>query len=263
VGCETFQTEHCLKNISIHQLIPMSRLSMFILFSVSLMTAKCQHVGSNPNTGDAYVHRPGSMEGTGKFYLGREISQIMGAGGADWLERDEREKEENTAEAIRNMKLTSTSVVADIGAGTGYYSFRIAPITKLGKVYAVDVQEEMLAIMRNRKKTLNDQVVEIVKGRSQSVNLPDNSIDLAFMVDVYHELEFPKELLQSIYKSLKKDGKLLLIEYRGEDQSIPIKPLHKTTVAQLNKELGANGFELEQKGDFLPIQHFLVYKKRG
>jgi precorrin-6B methylase 2 len=240
----------------------MSRISLLILFSVILMSAKCQHSRPNASTGDAYVHRPGSMDGTGKFYLGREISQIMGAAGAEWLERDDREKEENTAEAIRSMKLKPESVVADIGAGTGYYSFRIAPITNKGKVYAVDVQQEMLQIMRDRKAKLNDQVVEIVKGSSKSVNLPGNSIDLAFMVDVYHELEFPKEVLQSIYESLKKDGKLLLIEYRGEDPSIPIKPLHKTTVAQLNKELGANGFELEEKGDFLPIQHFLVYRKK-
>jgi SAM-dependent methyltransferase len=94
------------------------------------------------------------------------------------------------------------------------------------------------------------------------VNLPENTIDLAFMVDVYHELEFPKEILKSIYTALKKDGRLLLIEYRGEDPSIPIKPLHKTTVLQLNKELKANGFELEERGDFLPIQHFLIYKKQ-
>ena len=161
------------------------------------------------------------------------------------------------------MPIQKKSVVADIGAGTGYYSFRIAQVASEGKVYAVDVQQEMLDIMAKRKSTLNDKVVEIVKGENKSVNLPSRSVDLAFMVDVYHELEFPKEMLQSIYECLRPDGRLILIEYRGEDPSIPIKPLHKTTVKQLNKELEANGFVLEKKEDFLPIQHFLQYKKKG
>ena len=239
----------------------MTRISLLILFSILLTSAKCQHSKPNADTGDAYVHRPGSMDGTGKYYLGREIAQIMGSSGAGWLERDDREKEENTREAIRNMKLSPESVVADIGAGTGYYTFQVAPITNKGKVYAVDVQAEMLRMLRERKEKLNDKIVEVVKGSSKSVNLPENSVDLAFMVDVYHELEFPKEILKSIYTALKKDGRLLLIEYRGEDPSIPIKPLHKTTVVQLNKELNANGFTLQERGDFLPIQHFLVYKK--
>lgn len=240
----------------------MTRFALLLICSVMLVSARCQDGRKNKDTGDAYVHRPGSMDGTGKFYLGREISQIMGSGGAAWLERDEREQEENTAEAIRAMKLGPSSVVADIGAGTGYYSFRVAKITTGGKVYAVDVQDEMLRMMQERKQSLNDKTVEVVKGSSTSVNLPDNSVDLAFMVDVYHELEYPKEILQSIYKSLKADGRLLLIEYRGEDPAIPIKPLHKTTVNQLNRELGANGFVLAERGDFLPIQHFLVYKKK-
>jgi ubiquinone/menaquinone biosynthesis C-methylase UbiE len=240
----------------------MFKYLLLLQFSILLMSAQCQHSKANKDTGDAYVHRPGSMDGTGKFYLGREIAQIMSSSGAMWLERDEREKEENSSEAIRNMKLSAEAIVADIGAGTGYYTFKIAPITHKGKIYAVDVQEEMLRIMRERKEKLNDKVVEIVKGSSKSVNLPDNSIDLAFMVDVYHELEFPKEILKSIHNALKDNGRLLLIEYRGEDSSIPIKPLHKTTVVQLNKELKANGFELQERGDFLPIQHFLIYKKQ-
>ena len=109
---------------------------------------------------------------------------------------------------------------------------------------------------------LKDSIVEIVKSTAFSPNLPDNSVDLAIMVDVYHELEFPREMLQAIRKALKPTGKILLLEYRGEDSSVPIKLLHKTTVAQLNRELMANGFQLNYKGDFLPIQHFLLYQKR-
>ncbi|MBA2762876.1 MAG: class I SAM-dependent methyltransferase, partial [Segetibacter sp.] len=128
------------------------------------------------------------------------------------------------------------------------------------RVFAVEVQDAMIAYLNNRKKELNNNNVEVVKGGSMSPNLPANSIDMVVMVDVYHELENPAEILQAIKKSLKKDGKVLLIEYKGEDPSVRIKPLHKTTVAQLNKELSANGFKLAYKGDFLPIQHFLLYQ---
>jgi ubiquinone/menaquinone biosynthesis C-methylase UbiE len=185
----------------------------------------------------------------------------MGAAGSDWLERDERDQEENASLAVAKMPLTAQSVVADIGAGTGYYSFKIAQRVPQGKVYAVDIQDEMLMMAADQKRALGDTIVELIKSTDRTVNLPLNSIDLAIMVDVYHELEFPKETLQSLYIALKPTGKLLLIEYRGEDPTIPIKPLHKTTVDQLNKELQRNGFKLQQRGDFLPVQHFLLYEK--
>jgi len=216
---------------------------------------------SKPATDSLYTYRKASPDGIGKFYLGREIAHVMGAEGSDWLERDKRQQEENTDLAIKNIVLSANSIVADIGAGTGYYSFKISPKVPDGKVYAVDIQDELINYLRNKKDLLKDSVVEIVKGSNLSPNLPDNSVDLALMVDVYHELEFPHEMLQAISKSLKPHGKILLIEYRGEDLSIPIKALHKTTVVQLNRELKANGFQLNFKGDFLPIQHFLIYEK--
>lgn len=185
----------------------------------------------------------------------------MGAAGSEWLERAERQKEENTQLAIEKMLLKPHSIVADIGAGTGYYSFKIAQQTPLGKVYAVEIQDAMIQYLQQKKLDVQDSIVEIVKSSNQSVNLPDTSIDLALMVDVYHELAFPAEILQSIRKALKPSGLLLLIEYRAEDPSIPIKPLHKTSIVQLNKELKANGFSLYYDGEFLPIQHFLMYKK--
>ncbi len=209
---------------------------------------------------NTYTYRPRSADGIGKFYFGREIAHIMGSGNASWLERSSRPEEENTNLAIERMNLKPTDVIADIGAGTGYYTFKIAPKVPDGKVYAVEVQDAMIAYLNNRKKELNNNNVEVVKGGSMSPNLPANSIDMVVMVDVYHELENPAEILQAIKKSLKKDGKILLIEYKGEDPSVRIKPLHKTTVAQLNKELSANGFKLAYKGDFLPIQHFLLYQ---
>lgn len=159
------------------------------------------------------------------------------------------------------ITVPSSGVIADIGAGTGYYTFKLAPKVPDGKVYAVEIQDEMINALNERKKKLTNTNVEVIKGSTTSPNLPANSIDLAIMVDVYHELEYPAEMLASIKTSLKKDGELLLIEYKGEDPSVAIRPLHKTTVEQLNKELAANGFKLAYEGKFLPIQHFLLYKK--
>lgn len=214
-----------------------------------------------PNTDSVYTYSTAAPDGTGKFYLNREISFVMGAEGSEWLERDERNKEENTNLAIQRMPMQPNSVVADIGAGTGYYSFRIAAKLPQGKVFAVDIQEEMITMLRNKKAWLKDSIIEVIKSTVTSPNLPDNSTDLAIMVDVYHELEYPREMLQALRKVLKPTGKILLIEYRGEDPRVPIKPLHKTTVTQLNKEMKANGFKLNYKGDFLPLQHFLIYEK--
>ncbi len=202
-----------------------------------------------------------TADGTGKVYFGREIATVMGAAGADWLERNNRQQEENTALAISKLPINPTSVVADIGAGTGYYTFRIAKKVPQGKVFAVEVQDEFIQYLNQKKKELGQQNVQVIKGTETSPNLPDASVDLAIMVDVYHELLFPHEVLQALHKALKPNGKLLLLEYRAEDPTIEIKELHKLSVTQANKELAANGFKLFQRSEFLPIQHFLLYQK--
>jgi ubiquinone/menaquinone biosynthesis C-methylase UbiE len=194
--------------------------------------------------------------------MGREIAKVMDASGSDWLERSERSEQENTDLAIANMKLFPTAVIADIGAGTGFYTFRIAPKVSEGKVYAVELQDELITFLKEKKKQTGSENVEVVRGDTLSVNLPKSILDLAIMVDVYHELSWPREIIQSIRKSLKPDGKIVLMEYRGEDPAVHIKPLHKTTVAQLVKEMKANGFILEHRVDELPIQHLLVFRKK-
>jgi precorrin-6B methylase 2 len=208
-----------------------------------------------------YTTKEPSSGGTGKVYMGREIAAIMTTTGGAWLDRDTRLEEENSLLAIENMPLRPNSVVADIGAGTGFYTFQVAPKVPKGKVYAVEVQDRFVSLLKERQQDLGITNVEVVKGGSQTLNIPDNSLDLAFMVDVYHELEYPQEMLQAIHKALKPDGKLLLLEYKAEDPDIRIRELHKMTAEQVKKELTANGFRLSRQEDFLPIQHFLLFEK--
>jgi precorrin-6B methylase 2 len=208
-----------------------------------------------------YTRRTASEGGTGKFYFGREIANVMDFGGSQWLERNSRQVEENTNLAISKFPITESSMVADIGAGTGYYTFKIYHKVPKGRVYAEEIQNDAVTYLKNKAGQLNASNVTVIKGNEKSPELPESSIDLAFMVDVYHELSYPHEMLQSIKKSLKPKGKLLLLEYKAEDPKVNIRPLHKMSVEQVNKELTANGFHLVQDGEFLPIQHFLLYEK--
>lgn len=234
----------------------------FILILGMSWTSHQTTLAQTSTGNNTYESKNPSWDGTGKIYLGREISQVMGFAGKDWLERASREREEGISKALENLPITSTSVVADIGAGSGYYTFRIAPLVLQGKVYAVEIQEDAIRYIDDKSKELGLTNVETVQGSEKSPNLPKGAIDLVIMVDVYHELSYPQEMLQSIYESLTPNGKVLLLEYRGEDPTINIKPLHKMTEKQVTKELNANGFELEKNGKFLPIQHYLIYKKK-
>lgn len=208
-----------------------------------------------------YTYRAASNDGTGKYYMGREIARVIGPGGAGWLERAGREEEEHSNEAVNRMQLRPDHVVADIGAGTGYYSLKLALRVPRGKVFAVELQEELRDHIRRKIKEASTNNIEVIPGDTLSVNLPASSIDFAFMVDVYHELAWPREITRSIRNCLKPDGKLILMEYKGEDPSIRIRPLHKMTVTQIIKEMNASGFILERRVDALPIQHFLVFRK--
>ena len=206
-----------------------------------------------------YNYLKPSRDGIGKFYLDREISKVMGHLGASWLERNTREKEENSKLLVKNLNLNKEMVVADIGAGTGYYTSRMAKLSKL--VYAVEIQQEMLIL--NKKNMLKNGIenVEHVLCNVKDPKLPLNSIDLAIFVDVYHELEYPFEVITNLKKYLKPNGVIVLVEFRMEDKFLNIKKLHKMSKKQIIKEMEYVGFTLDKTFNRLPIQHMLFFKK--
>ena len=208
-----------------------------------------------------YETRRPSRDGIGKFYMGREIAQVMGHQGARWLERAEREEEERPQKLVELMSLRPADVVADIGAGTGYFTFRLAKNVPEGKVLAVDIQPRMLELLRRAAKTRNVSNVEPVLGRVDDPGLPPAAVDVALMVDAYHEFEHPREMMEGIVAALKPGGRVVLVEYRGEDPEVPIKPLHKMTEAQAKAEMAAVGLEHVETLPDLPRQHVMIFRK--
>lgn len=202
-------------------------------------------------------------DGIGKVYCGREIARVMGHTGADWLERPEREQEEKPRLVMEMLGLKSGDVVADIGAGSGYYTRRMAQaVLPGGRVHAVDIQPEMLQILTNKLAAEGITNVVATLGTEHAPRLPDASIDVALMVDVYHEFSFPYEMTAAICKALKPGGRLVFIEYRGEDKWVPIKEHHKMTESQVRKEMEPHPLEWERTiSDRLPWQHFIVFRK--
>jgi protein-L-isoaspartate O-methyltransferase len=209
-----------------------------------------------------YETRPGSFDGIGKWFLGREIAHYMTHHGALWLERPERETEEQPSRLVEALQLKPGQAVADIGAGSGYLTWRMAKIVgPSAKVYATDIQPEMLAILRTNMVTQGVQNVVPVLGTTTESRLPANSIDLAIMVDVYHEFDHPFEMIRSIVAALRPGGRLVFVEYRGEEKWVPIKPLHKMTEAQVRKEMELHPLEWSETLKILPRQHIIVFKK--
>jgi ubiquinone/menaquinone biosynthesis C-methylase UbiE len=209
----------------------------------------------------AYKQLAPNRDGIGKIYMGREISHVMGHQGAEWLEREERQQQERTDLLIEALPVRPDSVVADIGAGTGLFSFAIAKRVPAGKVLAVDIQPEMLAFIEEKKQGNRVTNVEPVLGTISDPNLPKNAVDLIFIVDAYHEFSHPREMGEAMFAALKPGGKIVLIEYRAEDPRVPIKRLHKMSEAQAKKEMAALGLRWVETGAFLPQQHFLVFEK--
>jgi SAM-dependent methyltransferase len=212
---------------------------------------------------DYYTFKRGDYNGIGKWYMGREIAYVMGFQGIGWLERSERQKEENVSSLIKNMKIKSNEVIADIGAGSGYHAFRIASLVTNGLVYAVDIQPEMLMAIEKTKEFKKVENIKTILGTEKTVELPKNSVDKILMVDVYHEFSFPVEMINSIKNALKPNGELFLIEYRAEDLKVPIKRIHKMTEEQAVKEMKAAGLVLKENIDNLPWQHCMIFIKNN
>jgi len=201
-------------------------------------------------------------DGLGKFYLGREIAQVMGHEGADWLERPAREAEEHSTLLLASLKLQPGDAVADIGAGTGYYTRRLAKMVgERGVVYAVDIQQEMLDLLANRLAQAGLTNIKPVLGTITDPRLPPASVDTILMVDVYHEFSHPYEMTAAMVKALKPGGRMIFVEFRGEDPKVPIKRVHKMTEAQVRKEMEVFPLTWVETQRVLPQQHILVFRK--
>jgi ubiquinone/menaquinone biosynthesis C-methylase UbiE len=191
---------------------------------------------------------------------GRRYAPVMGYQGAPWLERSEREDEEAPDVALNVLKIPKGASVADIGAGSGYITVRLAArVGPTGRVYANDVQPQMLNILARRLDMSKITNVTLIEGTIDDPKLPPASVDLALMVDVYHELSQPQAILRRLRESLKPGGRLVLLEYRKEDPTVPIKPEHKMSVAEAKMEVEAEGFTLSKVDEALPRQHILIF----
>lgn len=234
---------------------------------IAVVAALCLIVSSGSfgqfsvSSENIYSFTTPSRDGIGKHYFGREIAKVMGHRGAAWLERRSRLGEERPDAVVRGMGLAPDARVADIGAGTGYFSFRIAPGVPDGLVYAVDIQPEMLEILGKRIERGGIVNVVPVLGKPDDAMLPAATIDAVLLVDAYHEFAYPLEMMRTILRALKPGGRVFLVEYRGEDPRIPIKPLHKMTERQAKKRLESVGLRWIETRDFLPTQHFMVFEK--
>jgi precorrin-6B methylase 2 len=209
-----------------------------------------------------YSEKRPSRYGIGKVYMGREISQVLGHRGIQWLERPEREREELPEVVIAHLELEPDDVVADVGAGSGYFSVRMAPRVPQGRVLAVDVQPEMIEVLERRRRESGFDHLTPVLGSLTDPKLPDGEVDVVLMVDAYHEFSHPREMMEAIVRSLAPGGRVVLVEYRGEQRGTGVLPLHQMTEAQARKEMAAVGLELEANHDPLPIQHILVFRRR-
>ncbi|NEU66043.1 class I SAM-dependent methyltransferase [Spirosoma agri] len=242
----------------------MYRLWLFSLLSLSACGQGSSQQKTTARTTDSssvYQYEQATRDGIGKRYMGREIAQVMGHLGASWLERPEREREERTDLLLKALALKPTDVVADIGAGTGFFSFSMAPELPKGRVLAVDIQPEMIDYLKEGSAKRKVTNVQPILGTESDPKLPANSVDLAILIDAYHEFSYPREMMEHIVASLKPTGRVALVEYRAEDPTVPIKELHKLSVEQATKEMKAVGLRLLKNDGRLPQQHIMFFGK--
>ena len=230
-----------------------------LILAVSLFVTSWAHVFKEVS--EVYKVGLRTRDGIGKYYMGREISQVMGHLGAGWLERNSREAEERTDLLLDFLESLPGETVADIGAGTGFFSLPLAQRKPSGRILAVDIQMEMLTLIARKADALGIDNVDLIQGTVVDPMLPADSVDVVYIVDAYHEFSHPREMMLGIVEGLRDGGRVVLVEYRGEDPQIPIKPLHKMTQKQAILELESAGLRWDKTEDFLPQQHVMVFTK--
>lgn len=237
--------------------------ALVAVLALSTLAACTANHSTEDNRDSHYQSTSPSRDGIGKLYMGREISQVMGHLGAGWLERPQRLQEERTDLLVAALVLREDDVAVDLGAGTGYFSFPMSAYVPQGKVLAVDIQPQMLAIIEQRIGEYAVDNVEPVLASECDPNLAGRSVDLVLMVDAYHEFSCPREVMEGVVAALADGGRVVLVEYRGEDPDVGIKPLHTMTLEQAQKEMAAVGLELLEVSDVLPKQHLMTFIKAG
>ena len=212
---------------------------------------------------DLRIDRTAEIPPPRTHYMGREIAQTMHYTGAPWLVRESRQREEDCRMLLEALQIKPGQTICDLGCGNGFYTLELArQVGPEGTVYAVDIQPEMLRLLVTRARQAKLFNIRPVLGTVMDPRLPPGEVDLVFCVDVYHEFSHPELMLGRIRESLRKEGQIVLAEFRGEDPAVPIKPLHKMTKAQVKQELEPNGFELVREFDKLPWQHLMFFGRR-
>jgi SAM-dependent methyltransferase len=232
-----------------------------LCLALGIVAAPLRPANAENSSTPLYREGRGSPEGIGKFYQGREIAAVMGFEGAPWLERPSRANEERPDLLVEDLHLQPGMNVADIGAGSGYLSRRMTPVVRPGRVFAVDVQPQMVALLRKWSQKPEFENLVPIQGDTDDVKLSPASVDLAIMVDVYHELTYPYEVMHSLIRALKPGGRVVLVEYRGEDPAVPIKALHKMSIMQIRREMSVLPLVWERTSERLPMQHIVVFRK--
>ncbi len=245
--------------------IPVARLVVALLLATTWLGPPASAATASEPAADRYEYRRSrDPAGLGKFYMGREIAHYMSHLGAPWLERPEREREERTDLLLESLEIGPGDVVADVGAGSGYFTLPLAErVGPRGRVLAVDIQQEMLDIIERRAAKGGLENVVTLLGSAEDPGLPAGEVDLALLVDVYHELSHPWEMTDAIVRALRPGGLLVLVEYRGENPWVPIKALHKMTADQARREMVVHDLEFVDNLDRLPRQHVLRFRKPG
>ncbi|HHP7243096.1 MAG TPA: class I SAM-dependent methyltransferase [Elainellaceae cyanobacterium] len=242
------------------RLLALGVLAVGLGVAINLITPQLA-ISTPPVQSDTlYRYQEPSRDGIGKVYMEREISNVMGHRGAFWLERPSREREEQPQKIVDALPLNSDDIVVDLGAGTGYMTFLLAPRVPNGQVFAVDIQPEMLDIVEFLVQENEVSNVETIQAELDDPHLP-NGVDWVLMVDAYHEFEYPHEVMTAVVNALNSGGNVVLAEYRGENPFIPIKRLHKMTQQQVRREMNAVGLEWIRTEDILPRQHLMVFEK--